>query len=96
MMSSLSPETKAFIEALLHYVKAALQHSGVDPDYCQEAVQIIDARNHLFRSAGVHRTDEAQGIYALRDLCVLDETTMMLVPDAARCRSVARDFGMYD
>jgi len=59
-----------------------------------QALQIFDARNHLFRSVSNHRTDEEQGIYALRDLCVLDDERMCLVPDAGRCRSVARDFGM--
>ena len=79
-----------FVQALLDYVGAALRNSAVD----QEAVHIVDARNHLFRSVGSHRTDEEQGIYALRDLCVLDDERMCLVPDAGRCRSVARDFGM--
>ena len=83
-----------FVQALLDYVGAALRNSAVDPDYCQEAVQIVDARNHLFRSVGSHRTDEEQGIYALRDLCVLDDERMCIVPDAGRCRSVARDFGL--
>ena len=83
-----------FVQALLDYVGAALRNSAVDPDYCKEAVQIVDARNHLFRSVGNHRTDEEQGIYALRDLCVLDDESISLVPDAGRCRSVARDFGL--
>ena len=88
------PYQEEFVQALLDYVGASLRNSAVDPDYCQEAVQIVDARNHLFRSAGNHRTDEEQGIYALRDLCVLDDESMSLVPDAGRCRSVARDFGL--
>lgn len=88
------PYQEEFVQALLDYVGAVLRNLAVDPDYCQEAVQIVDARNHLFRSAGNHRTDEEQGIYALRDLCVLDDESMCLVPDAGRCRSVARDFGL--
>ena len=58
-----------FVEALLNYVNAALRASGEAADYCQEALRVVDARNHLFASAGIHRTDEEQGIYALRDLC---------------------------
>lgn len=83
-----------FTQALLDYVRAALRATGEMPDYCQEAVRIIDARNHLFASAGVHTTDEQQGIYALRDLCALDDETMELQPDAHRCRAVGRDFGL--
>lgn len=84
-----------FVQALLDFVDAALRASAVDAEYCQAAVQIIDARNHLFRSLDSHRTDEEQGIYALRDLCVLDDETMSLKPDAGRCRSVARDCGLH-
>ena len=38
--------------------------------------------------------DEEQGIYALRDLCALDDETMEWRPDRARCAAVARDFGL--
>ncbi len=94
-MTHSSQYQEEFVQALLDYVAAALRVSAVDPDYCQEAVQIVDARNHLFRQIGEHRTDEEQGIYALRDLCVLDDEHMLLKPDAGRCRSVARDCGLY-
>lgn len=83
-----------FATALLTYAQAALRTSGEQADYCQEAVRILDARNHVFASAGVHRTDEEHGIYALRDLCALDEDTMELRPDRLRCLSVGRDFGL--
>lgn len=83
-----------FVEALLNYVNAALRASGEAADYCQEALRVVDARNHLFASAGIHRTDEEQGIYALRDLCALDDETMEWCPDRARCAAVARDFGL--
>ena len=49
-----------FVEALLNYVNAALRASGEAADYCQEALRVVDARNHLFASAGIHRTDEEQ------------------------------------
>lgn len=83
-----------FVEALLNYVNAALRASGEAADYCQEALRVVDARNHLFASAGIHRTDEEQGIYALRDLCALDDETMEWRRDRARCAAVARDFGL--
>ena len=83
-----------FVEALLNYVNAALRASGEAADYCQEALRVVDARNHLFASAGIHRTDEEQGIYALRDLCALDDETMEWRTDRARCAAVARDFGL--
>lgn len=92
MSVTLTPEQEDFVAALLRYVDASLRASGEAVDYCQEAVQVVDARNHLFCSAGVHATDEEHGIYALRDLCALDEDTMELRPDRARCAAVARDF----
>ncbi|RRD80517.1 hypothetical protein EII14_01615 [Alloprevotella sp. OH1205_COT-284] len=87
-----SSELEDFADALLSHVEAALRASGETADYSQEAVCIIDARNHLFASAGVHRTDEERGIYALRDLCALDDESMELRPDRMRCRAVGRDF----
>lgn len=89
-----SSELQDFVDALIAYAEAALRTSGELPDYCQEAVRIIDARNHLFTSAGIHRTDEEHGIYALRDLCALNEDTMELQPDRLKCAAVGRDFGL--
>lgn len=89
-----SSELTDFVDALLAYTESALRASGELPDYCQEAVRIIDARNHLFVSAGVHRTDEEHSIYALRDLCALDEDSMELVPDRMKCAAVGRNFGL--
>ena len=94
MNASRHPEHDDFVQALLHYVSAALRSTGEAADYCQEAVRVVDARNHLFASAGVQATDEERGIYALRDLCTLDDETMEWRPDAARCAAVARDFGL--
>lgn len=91
---TISSELQDFVDALLAYTESALRANGELPDYCQEAVRIIDARNHLFTSAGVHRTDEEHGIYVLRDLCTLDENTMELVPDCLKCAAVGRDCGL--
>lgn len=88
-------ELDDFTDALLSYVKHALNADSETPDYCQTAVRIVDARNHLFTSAGHHLTDEEHDIYALRDLCALDEESMDLYPDRHRCAAVGRDFGLH-
>ncbi|MBP3228733.1 MAG: hypothetical protein J6M53_08150 [Bacteroidaceae bacterium] len=84
-------ETEEFVSALTSYVRATLP-PGDEADYCREAVQIVDARNHLFRSAGQRATDEEHDIYALRSLCRLDEDTLLFVPDEGRIRSLARTY----
>lgn len=45
-------DIKDFVDALESYVKAQLQASGEPADYNVEALEIVDARNHLFRHAG--------------------------------------------
>ncbi|MBR1838789.1 MAG: hypothetical protein IJ786_04450 [Bacteroidaceae bacterium] len=87
----MSAEIESFVHALSDYVRMALP-AGADADYCKEAVQILDARNGLFRSVGVHATDEEHDIYTLRSLCRLDEETFDFVPDEGRIRSVARNY----
>ena len=66
--------------------------------YQEEFVQaLLDYVGAALRNSAVdpdYCQEAVQGIYALRDLCVLDDERMCLVPDAGRCRSVARDFGM--
>lgn len=81
-------EIDNFVSSFSAYVRAALP-PGEDADYCHEAVQIVDARNGLFRSAGIRTTDEEHDIYELRSLCRLDEETLELVPDEGRLRSLA-------
>lgn len=87
-------ETRDFVTALSAYVRAALEDCGRQADYCNRAVQVVDARNHLFRDAGTRPTDEADDVYALRDLCRVDEDTLEFLPDEGRMRSVARNFGL--
>jgi len=87
-------QTEDFMAALAAYVRNALRESGEAADYCHRAVEIVDARNHLFRDAGMRRTDEADNVYALCDLFRVDEDTMELQPDDGRLRSVARNFGL--
>ncbi len=90
----MNSELEDFITALLSYIESVIRSSGGMPDYCQEAIRIIDARNHLFASVGIHLTDEEHSIYALRDLCTLDEETMLLCPNYHRCAAVGRDCGL--
>lgn len=78
-----------FAESLCSYVRQQL--SGQDGEYVQGAVRILDARNHLFRSLPQQPTDEAADIYALRDLCHVDED-MRTVPDINRALRIARNY----
>lgn len=81
-----------FVDALMAYVRVALQDSGESADYCRMAVRVVDARNLLFCSAGACTTDETEDVYALRDLCCIDEDTLEFVPDRGRIESVARNY----
>lgn len=78
-----------FVQALLLHVTSELR--GNDGEYMQAAIRIIDARNHIFVSAGNQRTDESEDIYALRDLCHLNEL-MEIEPDLNRIHAVARNY----
>lgn len=87
-------EEKDFIDALELYLKAELRACTEPADYNNEAVQIVDARNHLFRNVGRCGTDEECGIYAIRDLCRVDEDTLETVPDRMRISALAHLFGL--
>ena len=50
-------ETEDFVEAMEQFVKAELRASMEPADYNNEAIEIIDARNHLFRNVGRQTTD---------------------------------------
>lgn len=88
----MNDEQRDFVAALLAYVRAALASAGEAADYCREAVRIVDARNHLFCPAGRRATDESENVYALRDLCRLDEDTLEMMPDEGRVASISRNF----
>lgn len=79
----------AFAEALCRYVAQELK--GQDGAYIQGAVQVVDARNHLFRTLPHQPTDEALDIYALADLCRVDDD-METIPDLNRALGVARNY----
>ncbi len=78
-----------FAEALCCFVRRQL--IGIDGEYVRGAVQILDARNQLFRLLPHQTTDEATDIYALADLCRVDED-MQTVPDINRALAVARNY----
>ncbi len=83
-----------FVAALERYVRTRLAEIGGEAEYCREAVEILDARNRLFRDAGQRETDEVDNIYALRDLCRIDEDTMMLTPDRGKLQNAGRNCGL--
>ena len=78
-----------FAEALCQFVWQQLH--GQDGEYVKGAVRILDARNHLFTAIDQQMTDEAADIYALRDLCHVDED-MRTVPDMNRALRIARNY----
>lgn len=89
-------EAKDFTDALENFLKAELRACSEPADYNNESVEIIDARNHLFRNAGRRGTDEESGVYAIRDLCRVDEDTLETVPDRMRLSALARSYGLKD
>lgn len=85
-------QTTDFVNALESFVKAELRLSMEPADYNNEAIEIIDARNHLFRNVGRQPTDEELGIYAIRDLCHVDEDTMETIPNRMKFLSIAKNY----
>lgn len=85
-------DKEAFIEALTAYAVLALTTSRVPADYTTLCIEVVDARNHFFRTISCGQTDETEDRYALRELCHVDEQTMELWPDKERITSVARNY----
>lgn len=83
---------KDFIEALERFVVSEIRTSGEPADYNHDAVEILDARNHLFRKLENRATDEENNIYALREFFRIDDETMDFTPDRGRMRSIARNW----
>lgn len=81
-----------FIEALERFVVAEIRASGEPADYNHDAVEILDARNNLFRKRENCATDEEHNIYALREFFCIDDDTLDFIPDRGRMRSVARNW----
>lgn len=87
-------EKEDFVNALDSYVQTELRRTAEPAEYNNESIEIVDARNHLFRNAGCAGTDEEHGIYALRDLCRVDEDTMEMIPNRQRFAAIAKEFGL--
>lgn len=91
-MTNRDEDIKAFVQAFTEHVGAQLQNSHEWADYNADSVQIVDARNHLFRNVGKKGTDEENDIYAIRSLCRIDEETLDIIPDKGRAESIARNY----
>ncbi|MBR1732671.1 MAG: hypothetical protein IJ729_02870 [Alloprevotella sp.] len=81
-----------FMDALAAHVRNALGGGGTVADYSTEAVKVVDARNHLFRTIRSGTTDEADDTYALRELCRIDEETLDYTVDYGKLAAVARNY----
>lgn len=87
-------EKEDFINALESYVLGELHRTSCPADYNNESLQIVDARNHLFCNVGSVGTDEERAIFALRDLCCINEDSMELVPNRQRLATIAKEYGL--
>ena len=85
-------EKKEFAEALAAFIHLSLAHQPQTAEYCADAVEIVDARNHVFRLVPNAGTDEELNRFSLQGLCRLDESSLELKPDAGRLMAVAKDF----
>lgn len=87
-------EKADFVNALDRFIRSELRHASEPADYNTDSIEIIDARNHLFRNVGNKGTDEELGFFAIRDLCHIDEDTMDLVPNRMRLEAIAKESGL--
>lgn len=85
-------EVLDFIDALERYVADQLRQGAEPPEYNPEALQIVDARNHLFVNVGRRDDDEEHDIFTLRALCCIDEQTLEVVPNRQRLGMIARHY----
>ncbi|MBQ7987997.1 MAG: hypothetical protein IJ253_05740 [Bacteroidaceae bacterium] len=88
-MMELQEQAADFARALCRYVAQELRNQ--DGEYVRGAVKVADARNHLFMPQPHQGTDESTDIYALADLCHVDDD-MQTVPDLNRALGVARNY----
>ncbi len=88
----MSEDAKDFMRALESHVRDILAAGTVPAEYNNEAIEIVDARNHYFRNAGMRPTDESANIYALRDLCRIGADPLSCDPDLGRIAAITRNF----
>lgn len=77
-----------FIADLTSFVKKEIERCG-DLEYCNEAIEISDARNGIFKNIGIHSTDEENDIIRIKELCMMNEQ-MDFEPNIMKIKSIAR------
>lgn len=80
-----------FVAALHEYIRHRLRDTESAPEYIQEALRIVDARNMIFQNIGNQSTSEVDRIYALRDLLRVDTDTLETVVNTRKLESIARE-----
>ena len=84
-----SSDYEGFVSALQYYVNSTIKEQDVE--YSQIAIKIVDARNYFFRKEIVGPTDESSDVFALRDMCMLDEN-MKQIACEYKIRNIARNY----
>ena len=82
-------QIEEFALALCRHVERELDRQ--DGEYARGAVRVTDARNLFFQTLPHQVTDEGADIYALADLCYIDEN-MNTVADLHKARAVAKNY----
>lgn len=85
-------EKNDFEIALKRYIIEELRTASEPAEYNKDAIEIVDARNHLFRNVGHAQTDEENNVYAISDLCCVDEETFHIVPNSMKLKAIARNY----
>lgn len=85
-------EKADFVAAFERYIKEELRTSIEPAEYNKDAIKIVDARNHLFKNVGHQATDEEADVYALNDLCCVDEGSFCVVPNVMKLHAIACNF----
>lgn len=85
-------EKNDFVVALEWYINEQLRTAIEPAEYNKDAIEIVDARNHLFRNVGHVPTDEERNIYAISDLCCVDENTFDTIPNRMKLKAIARNY----
>lgn len=85
-------DQKEFVDAIMNFLNETIKGSDIALEYSYVAVKVIDARNHLFQIVEQSTTDEAANVYALRDLCRMEEGTLEMIVDEGRLKSIARNY----
>ena len=83
-------DKEEFVDELSAFVKSEIERVG-DMEYCNEAIEIVDARNGIIRNVGTHVTDEEMNIVRLKDLCMMNEM-MQFEVNSMKIRRIARHY----